>query len=404
MEPGLVHTLVDCVGGELSTRDQALSALGAVRRMRSWLDFRQSVATRLLVADRSTFPERDVAEATGESLRSSARVVERSSTGESFPAFEQRLAAGEVLAGHLDVITAAVNGLDVGQRAQLMSMDGRLAAIASGCNVDEFGRKVRAEARRIVADDGVARLVTQRRATRLRWWTDRDSGMVCLRGEFDPETGMRIIGRITTKVEALFHDTTPDTAPVDASAKNDHLRALAFVAIVDGSTTTAKHGRAEVNIVIDEQSLRERRRRPGSTYSATGGVEMPVSTIERIMCDAHIVTTVHDGRGVAVAVLDQDRNKRLATASQRRALRTMYDRCAIPGCDVAFDHCEPHHIREWEHGGRTDLNNLLPLCSRHHHSVHDSNWKLALDRHRQLTVTLPDGTLLYAPMKIPRAS
>ena len=49
-------------------------------------------------------------------------------------------------------------------------------------------------------------------------------------------------------------------------------------------------------------------------------------------------------------------------------------------------------MREWEHGGPTDLDNLLPLCNRHHqHFVHDKGWKLKLLPDRTVEITLPDG-------------
>ena len=54
---------------------------------------------------------------------------------------------------------------------------------------------------------------------------------------------------------------------------------------------------------------------------------------------------------------------------------------------MKFAHCEPHHIEYWENGGHTDLNNLVPLCSRHHHAAHEGGWKLHLDPDtRELTV------------------
>jgi hypothetical protein len=31
---------------------------------------------------------------------------------------------------------------------------------------------------------------------------------------------------------------------------------------------------------------------------------------------------------------------------------------------------------------------------RHHHKIHDTGWNVPLDQHRQLTVTLPDGTVM----------
>jgi hypothetical protein len=46
----------------------------------------------------------------------------------------------------------------------------------------------------------------------------------------------------------------------------------------------------------------------------------------------------------------------------------------------------------WEHGGSTDLSNLLPVCSRHHHAIHDHRWTWSLDAARTLTITRPENT------------
>jgi predicted restriction endonuclease len=54
--------------------------------------------------------------------------------------------------------------------------------------------------------------------------------------------------------------------------------------------------------------------------------------------------------------------------------------------------CDIHHVIWWEHYGFTDLANLIPLCNRHHHAVHDHGWQLTLDPNRILTIHFPDGT------------
>ncbi len=43
----------------------------------------------------------------------------------------------------------------------------------------------------------------------------------------------------------------------------------------------------------------------------------------------------------------------------------------------------------------TNLDNLIPLCSVHHHEVHEGGWTLTLRRDRTITLTRPDGTLYY---------
>ena len=69
----------------------------------------------------------------------------------------------------------------------------------------------------------------------------------------------------------------------------------------------------------------------------------------------------------------------------------MYRCCAFGNCDVTFDRCEIHHILPWELDGLTDLANLIPICSRHHHVIHEHGWSLDLDHDRVLTITQPDG-------------
>jgi len=48
----------------------------------------------------------------------------------------------------------------------------------------------------------------------------------------------------------------------------------------------------------------------------------------------------------------------------------------------------------WRHGGRTDLDNLLPVCFRHHRAIHQQGWTIDLTADRILVVTLPDGRVM----------
>jgi hypothetical protein len=108
-------------------------------------------------------------------------------------------------------------------------------------------------------------------------------------------------------------------------------------------------------------------------------------------CDADIIPVVLNGQGAA---LDAGRSRRVATPAQRRALRAMYRTCGFPGCGVRFGDCEIHHVIEWiEQRGPTDLDNLLPLCSRHHHMVHEGSWQLTLHADRTIILRRPDGTI-----------
>jgi hypothetical protein len=109
--------------------------------------------------------------------------------------------------------------------------------------------------------------------------------------------------------------------------------------------------------------------------------------------DVHAVV-VRNGVVIhALGELDLGRSTRLANRAQRRALRALYSTCSVPGCAVRYSRCKLHHIIWWRNGGRTDLSNLLPLCTHHHSKVHDAGWNISLGAHRELTIHFPDGTV-----------
>jgi len=115
------------------------------------------------------------------------------------------------------------------------------------------------------------------------------------------------------------------------------------------------------------------------------GTKLTSTQIRRLACEADIIPMIMDTNGVC---LDMGHTVRLATHKQRLALRAMHATCAVEGCDMDFDWCEIHHLHPWEKGGRTDLDNLVPLCSYHHHWIHDCD---------MAPEVLPDRTLRYTP-------
>ena len=81
----------------------------------------------------------------------------------------------------------------------------------------------------------------------------------------------------------------------------------------------------------------------------------------------------------------------------------MHRTCVGRGCEVPFDQCQIHHVRFWRNDGTTDIDNLAPLCSRHHHLAHEGGWTLTMTPDRYITWTRPDGTIDYQGTSIDRA-
>ncbi|HET6771448.1 MAG TPA: HNH endonuclease signature motif containing protein, partial [Actinomycetota bacterium] len=73
-----------------------------------------------------------------------------------------------------------------------------------------------------------------------------------------------------------------------------------------------------------------------------------------------------------------------------RQLRYRDVECRFPGCG-ARRFTQAHHIRWWEKGGRTDLDNLLLVCTFHHKLVHEYRWTVRRESDGTATWFLPDG-------------
>jgi Domain of unknown function (DUF222) len=391
----VVELVQGIVGVDWDVADQAgvAAVLTDVGRVRGWLDSIEVAAARrlgqLATESPSMFPEQVAAEAGRVTLPEASKGFDRALTTAAIPEMGAVLSDGQTSGGHVDVVTRALRQLTPRQRGQLAERGEVLAAAASLQSRDEFARTVRAEVRRIHTDDGVARLEQQRRNTSLRTWTDKDTGMWCLRGEFDPETGALLAGRLRNTIEALFHDRQPDTCPADPLLKQHHLRALALDALTRGGGASSS-GRIDMSVLIDSETLRDGEH--AHTIIDYGlDVDLPIETLRRWACQADITPIIVGGDGVSLYL---GRERRTANRAQRRALRAMYRCCSVPGCTVAFDNCEVHHLRWFRRGGKTDIDNLLPICHKHHHLVHEGGWNLALDPRRNLTITYPDGSIM----------
>ena len=385
-----VSALTSCDISMCSTAELR-DRLSDIRNLRAWLDSLQSRVVASLSDHESVMPEVELIRESGLSTSDVRKVITRTETIGSVPVFGEALAEGNVTSAHVDALS---NGLKIlgEQSERLVERAPELLATAQTMTADEFTKFVRRTAQALTDDGGVSRFEKQRRQTFIRHWVDAE-GMTNLFGKFDPERGSIVAALLDAGVEAMFHSGDGEV-PIECDSSiepNDHRRALALVAMLqgrpDGLTGIAIGGsscdrpaRAEIVVHIDYELLAggagERQLGAERTCRTSNGSELTVETIRRLACEAEIIPLVLDGKSVP---LDVGKSKRLATAYQRRALAAVHETCAIDGCSVKFSHCEPHHIDYWDNGGATDLNNLVPLCSRHHHAAHEGGWKLSLN-------------------------
>jgi HNH endonuclease len=91
------------------------------------------------------------------------------------------------------------------------------------------------------------------------------------------------------------------------------------------------------------------------------------------------------------SILDYGTATRTIPAPLYNALVIRDRHCRFPGCDRPAAWCEGHHVRPWLSGGPTQLSNLVLVCSRHHHLLHQPGWHAKLLPDATLDVTDPQG-------------
>lgn len=230
--------------------------------------------------------------------------------------------------------------------------------------------------------DGVDRSERQRRANAFRLSKNSD-GTSRISGQIDPvgadELGRAIDQRVSQlwRAESLRRQNA-DVPPSVLTDDARRLQALLDLVRAGAASMPGVASSAQVIVLIDHETL-VGRSASSQTCRLTDGTPVTPGEARRLACEAGIIPMV---LGSGSLPLDVGREVRTATPAQRAALRVVHDSCGIHGCDVAFDHCQIHHIDWWRLGGRTDLANLIPLCSRHHHLVHDHRWDLVVDDQR----------------------
>ena len=293
-------------------------------------------------------------------------------------------------------LAAIAKGGSPAERAALLSDQESLVESAKAETPEQFRRTLATWQRDRSDDDGSSAHQREQRRNNLRLFGG-DDGRGVIVGDFDSESFASIKTAINAITEQIFLAEGGEKSKVsDAIIQNSNRQARALVELCRRALgATVEHGRttrAHVGLVIDFETLLNGLHKHSRCH-LNDGTPISPDTARRLACDAAILPIILGGDSVP---LDVGRTHRLATAAQRHALRLRYhNECAINDCGVPFDWCSVHHIQPWEHGGATDLTNLVPLCHRHHMAVHEGQWTL-----RRTT----DGTVVAEPPSAPSAS
>jgi hypothetical protein len=399
-DPVLAQALaaLDTVDAAASDGAGCTDLLAAIRKVRGWVDAVEARVTsrmRELHATAGAAPASDLhTRCGGVSSAEGKRKERRSEAIDQAPRFGEALADGAIGAEHVDALANATAKLDDDVRDALFVMEDELLDDATRMTPERFGRACRDRARRLERDQGIERNRRQRQQTFLSRKVNPATGMVEGRFAFHPELAEQVFGAVDRELAAMISEgeQAGEVEFVDRTVDRNRLAAEALGRLVAGGHHRVRPNLADITYIVDHRTATTGRLHEHSVCETGAGLPVPPASIRRALCDGLVTPVIVDATGV---VLDAGRTVRRANRAQRRALRAMYRTCAMAGCDVPFDRCEIHHVVPWELGGVTDLHSLIPVCSRHHHVVHELGWRLDLSPDRTLTVTDRGGSPLF---------
>lgn len=365
----------------------ALEALtGLQRQVNGTVSLLMALAEQRRAAWRTTnTPLESVLAASGqESVRQVRNQVFQASILSSRPRVQEAAAAGRITLGQARAIRDLVEELpsrlseDQRNKAEgfLLRAADRLPAERLRGLTDAVLDEV-APQERDTAEQRQAKLeLRDKRAQArrcLRFGTAED-GSIEFRGSLPVIEGARLKGLVES-VAARSYRAAKDTADRTAlAATPDQRLADALVQVVaaaesgdgaqgsgDGAAgRSMPMGPAQITVLVREQDLLDRAL---GTGLLADGTQITTSELRRLACDAAFLPVVLGGTS---EILDLGRSRRLASPALRRAVGLRDGHCAFPGCEVPLHRCDLHHVRPWQSGGPTCLDNLVALCVRHH--------------------------------------
>lgn len=305
------------------------------------------------------------------------------------PTMRQALADGWVT---LDHVRALADLADSPNRDAVIDDEAELAEWAFDTTADDYRSELAVWVRDLdeARDAGLSDHERQRRRRRVTRSRTKD-GLRRTVFELDDEADATFFGAIRDAAAEMQRADRKAKLPLEQQRPFRQILADAAVEVAHrsrGADVITKHRARPVILAMTEMSALWDQLRVKGYCELADGTKLTAAQIRRMACEADIIPMVLDSNGVP---LDMGRAVRFATYNQRLSQRAMHTTCAAEGCDVDFDWCEIHHLKPWERGGLTDQDNLVPLCSYHHHWVHECGFNPEI---------LPDRTLRFTPFAL----
>ena len=234
--------------------------------------------------------------------------------------------------------------------------------------------------------------------SRLVWNMDQETA-ASVGDVFDRATSPKNGGpRFRPGRDADLADRILDDSRTREQLSSDVFAQLLRQGVDADSSQLLSTGAPSIRVLVHKTALNS-----GHGCGRIEGQDDPISlaSVERLACGGSVVEIGVDEN----QPLNAGREQRLFTRRQRIALAARDGGCRAANCDRPPSWCEAHHIKHWQHGGKTDIADGILLCKHHHLLFHNNGWSIYRDKNEDYwLVPPPDIDPTQTPKAMPSKS
>ena len=218
-------------------------------------------------------------------------------------------------------------------------------------------------------------------------WSWEPDGSLSFHGQLPGEDAALFLRALESAHDAAYEEAAPGSDGQRERISNaDAVVSMAETMLAAGPASRKGGERYQVVVHADAGVLTKERE--SGRCTTKDGSPLAAETARRLACDAAVVP-IFEQEGKALSI---GRRSRSIPPSIRRVLDARDGGCRFPGCNNRR-FVENHHLEHWADGGETSEENLVQLCRRHHHLIHEGGFTVTL-RGERFVFRRPDGRLI----------
>ena len=371
----LLRDLGDVEMGSMS-RVRAERCLGLLGRMQTRVSSLMCDVTRML---EETDSQVDAAEV----LRSRARVPRRESKRiakvsrqlSDMPKTRELFTEGDIT---LDQASALADAAEkVG--SETVEADDSLLEAADRMLPDLFRQHTRRWSDRKQIEQGMNLLERQRQAREAKLWTQDRTGLGMLLAKL-PAPQFALLRQAVDRryLELLREDSADGQDPDQVRSPKQRLHDALFELTTNRDANTGEFlpdiegvmkAKAATQMIVVAPIGVVDGTDPDGVVEIVDVGPVPRDILKSFTEDTEIAGLICDGEGRPLRL---GRKQRLANVHQRLAVAIRDGGCFQ--CGAPMHRCELHHMKEWHRDhGRTDVDNLVAVCRKHHRMLQTEN-------------------------------